>query len=266
MGKGKNQNRNFLKGLILVLLVSICVILPSATMTVSAKTAISKTKISLKVGMKQKLTVTGTYMQPKWTSSNQKIARVSSSGYVVALRKGSATITGKIGSKKYKCKVKVTANNSFTPKKNAFSDYKYYGTVIVTPTKIWYGSDGKLHAKLKFTNSSYKKYSKDICDLSIVITANPKKGKSVIIVSDKIYVSDDYLSIRLGGHQSMTREVVLDNKGCATVDFAKVKSIDYDYEYDFYEYDDDDDDDYDYYDDDDDDDYDYDDYDDDDDY
>ena len=43
----------------------------------------------------------------KWSSSNKKIAKVSTKGKVTALKGGSATIKAKIGSRTYKCKVTV---------------------------------------------------------------------------------------------------------------------------------------------------------------
>jgi len=46
--------------------------------------------------------------KPKWSSSKKSVATVSKKGKVVAKKAGSATITAKIGKKKYKCKVKVS--------------------------------------------------------------------------------------------------------------------------------------------------------------
>ena len=51
--------------------------------------------------------VKGTKKKPKWSSSKKSVATVSSKGKVVAKKAGSATITAKIGKKKYKCKVTV---------------------------------------------------------------------------------------------------------------------------------------------------------------
>lgn len=50
-----------------------------------------------------------TEKKPKWSSSNKKIATVNSKGKVTARGVGKCTITAKIGKKKYKCKVTVTA-------------------------------------------------------------------------------------------------------------------------------------------------------------
>ena len=43
----------------------------------------------------------------KWTSSNKKIATVTSKGVVKGLKKGTATITAKAGKKVVRFKIKV---------------------------------------------------------------------------------------------------------------------------------------------------------------
>lgn len=72
-----------------------------------SKIKISNSKITLTVGQSKTLKVKGTKKKPKWSSSKKSVATVSKKGKVVAKKTGSATITAKIGKKKYKCKVKV---------------------------------------------------------------------------------------------------------------------------------------------------------------
>ena len=79
-----------------VLLLIVCMAVP-----VSAATKISKKKATLKVGQTLQLKVTGTKKKPKWTSSKKSVATVSSKGRVKAKKKGTATITAKVGKKKY---------------------------------------------------------------------------------------------------------------------------------------------------------------------
>ena len=85
-----------------VLLLIVCMAVP-----VSAATKISKKKATLKVGQTLQLKVTGTKKKPKWTSSKKSVATVSSKGRVKAKKKGTATITAKVGKKKYTCKITV---------------------------------------------------------------------------------------------------------------------------------------------------------------
>ena len=84
------------------MLLIVCMAVP-----VSAAGKINKKKATLKVGQTLQLKVTGTKGKVKWTSSKKSVATVSSKGRVKAKKKGSATITAKIGKKKYTCKVTV---------------------------------------------------------------------------------------------------------------------------------------------------------------
>lgn len=79
---------------------------------VTAKKAVNfPKKLTLKAGEKKEL---GTYITPvtvtdkmKFTSSKKKVAAVSKNGTITAKKKGTATITLKVGKKKFKCKVTV---------------------------------------------------------------------------------------------------------------------------------------------------------------
>lgn len=95
------RNKKILS-LITVLLLIVCMAVP-----VSAAGKINKKKATLKVGQTLQLKVTGTKGKVKWTSSKKSVATVSSKGRVKAKKKGSATITAKVGKKKYTCKVTV---------------------------------------------------------------------------------------------------------------------------------------------------------------
>lgn len=80
------------------------------------KIALNKKSITLYVGKTQKLKVNGTNKKVKWSSSKKSVASVSSSGKVTAKKKGSATITAKIGKTKFKCKVTVKAKKKSSGK------------------------------------------------------------------------------------------------------------------------------------------------------
>jgi uncharacterized protein YjdB len=73
-----------------------------------SKPKLNKTKASLRVGQTTKLKVTN-YAASKvtWTSSNKKIATVTSSGKVKGVKAGTCTITAKVGKKSVKCKVTI---------------------------------------------------------------------------------------------------------------------------------------------------------------
>lgn len=104
---------------ITILLLIVCMAVP-----VSAAGKINKKKATLKVGQTLQLKVTGTNGKVKWKSSKKSVATVSSKGRVKAKKKGSATITAKVGKKKYTCKVTVkkpatNSNGGFSGNTNA---------------------------------------------------------------------------------------------------------------------------------------------------
>lgn len=73
----------------------------------AAKVKMSKTLLTLTKGKSSKLSIKGTKKKAKWSSSNKKIATVSSKGKVSAKKAGSCTVTAKVKGKKYRCRVIV---------------------------------------------------------------------------------------------------------------------------------------------------------------
>lgn len=95
---------------ILITMVFICfAFMLAAPMQSQAatKVKINETKLTICVGKKTKLKVEGTTQKVKWTTSNNEIVKVDQKGNIRGLKKGSATITAKVGKKSLKCKVKV---------------------------------------------------------------------------------------------------------------------------------------------------------------
>lgn len=78
----------------------------------AANVKLSKSSLTLDVGKSATLKVTGTKSKVKWSSSNKRIATVTSKGKVTAKQAGSTTITAKVGNKALKCK--VTAKEQFS--------------------------------------------------------------------------------------------------------------------------------------------------------
>lgn len=77
------------------------------TVTTNPAPKINYSKKSLNKGKKLQLKVLYTSKTPKWSTSNKKVATVSKNGKVTAKGIGKCTITAKIGSKTYKCKISV---------------------------------------------------------------------------------------------------------------------------------------------------------------
>lgn len=103
---------------------------------VEAAAKINKKKITLNKGHKYTLKITGTKKKVKWSSSKKSVATVSSTGKVTARKKGTAIITGKVGTKKYTCTVKVIADTVKVKAKTLGMSQKEYDLVVGQKTLI----------------------------------------------------------------------------------------------------------------------------------
>lgn len=92
---------------------------------VSAKAKISKKSVTITKGKTYTLKIKGTKKKAKWTSSKKSVATVSKKGKIKAKKRGSATITAKIGKKKYRCKVKVETPTLSSTKKSIVVGGRY---------------------------------------------------------------------------------------------------------------------------------------------
>lgn len=90
----------------LMLLLSICMLMPR---TVQASSyGLNKTSLNLYTGKTYQLKLSGVYGTQTWSSSNPKVASVSSKGLVKAKKAGKATITVRAGYySRYTCSVTV---------------------------------------------------------------------------------------------------------------------------------------------------------------
>lgn len=68
---------------------------------------LSKKTLKIEVGTTSQLAIIRTAKKATWSSSNKRVATVSKNGKVKGVRTGTATITAKVGKKKFKCKVTV---------------------------------------------------------------------------------------------------------------------------------------------------------------
>ena len=111
----------------------------------AASVRLNKTKIVLVVGQTYNLKVSGTKKTPKWSSSNKKIVSVTKKGVVKGLKKGTATITAKIGKKKYKCKVTVETPKLSSTKKTVTAGTSFALKLNGTKRTVkWYTSNKKI--------------------------------------------------------------------------------------------------------------------------
>ncbi len=90
-----------------VLLAVLMVLGVGFTVNAATKVKINKTKMTLYVGASSQLKITGTSKNVTWSTDKVKVAKVSKSGKVTALKAGTATVKAKVGKAVKKCKVTV---------------------------------------------------------------------------------------------------------------------------------------------------------------
>ncbi len=127
----------FLRKRLSLLAASLFILLTAAAFMApapaQAAAKISRSAITVATGKKTTLKVTGTSKKVTWKSSSKKIATVTSHGVVKGVKKGTATITAKVGSKTLKCKVTVSAKKGTNVKKTASAVSKVTMTSYTYP-------------------------------------------------------------------------------------------------------------------------------------
>ena len=105
------------KKLIILFIISLVMILGFATIVNAATLSLSKTTLELEVGKTENLTCTGAE-SITWTSSDETIATVNSTGLVTAIKEGTTTITATAGEETATCTVNVMATTSTGEEEN----------------------------------------------------------------------------------------------------------------------------------------------------
>ena len=177
-----------LSGLILLLVVStlgICDAASKPKLNITSKTIYTKQTCQL--------SLKNTKKNVTWSSSDKKVAKVSSKGIVTGVKKGSATIVAKCAGKKYECQITV--------KKPYLNQTKASLEVGKTLT-------------LKLTGATVSKYESSalaVADVSSkgVVTAL-KSGSTVITVTDtkkRTYQCSVTVTVPSGGLTQNSMEV-----------------------------------------------------------
>ena len=152
------------------------------------------TSITVKKGKKQQLSVV---VSPKkatqyvnWTSSNQYIASVSSSGKITAKGKGTVTITAKTqDGKQAKCKVKVVvpvksvyiASSLYIKKGKSYKPYVSVSPYDANNKKVTFSSSNKKIATVN-KKGKIKGIRKGTCRITVKSKDGGKKKKCKVII------------------------------------------------------------------------------------
>ena len=111
----------------------------------AASVKLNKTKIVIAVGQTYALKLRGTNKTVKWSTSSKKVATVTKKGVVKGVRKGTATITAKVGKKTYKCRVTVEAPKLSATKKTVTAGTSFALKLNGTKRTVkWYTGNKKI--------------------------------------------------------------------------------------------------------------------------
>jgi hypothetical protein len=109
--------RRYISGILLAMvLVTSPVNLPfiNYEQVQAAAVKLNKSKVTLQVGENYNLKLNGTSKTVKWSSDNEDVVIVSTKGKIIGIEAGNATVTAKLGAKKYNCLVTVHNSSKLT--------------------------------------------------------------------------------------------------------------------------------------------------------
>lgn len=158
--------------------------LESSVSVVEAATNIklNKTKTTLIKGQTFQLKLIGVRGKAVWSSSNRKIAVVNSAGKVTAKTNGSATITAKIHSKKYTCKIQVETPKISKTTVTLYKNGSYTLKMLNTKQKVIWKSSKPSVATV---SSKGKVTAKATGTTTVTATVLEKKYNCKITVKQK---------------------------------------------------------------------------------
>lgn len=156
---------------------------------------INKTEITLKVGGKYQLKVTGTTQRVDWSSDDLVVAEVSGKGLVTARKKGTAIITAYVGGKYLDCTVNVSgsAKSSGNGEKEAEKKKEEVFSVDKTNIELTVGQSANIivtepkdseiswHCDNTIFNAAWGEWNGNKCPLKITAT---EIGETTIVITE----------------------------------------------------------------------------------
>ena len=209
-----------LGGLLVSLALILSLVITSTVTASAATTKINKTKTSVSSGSTITLKISNTSKKVTWTTSSKKIAMVKSTGAksakVTGKTPGKATITAKVGDKKFKCVVTVKKVGTVSNPASATKGVTYKsdsGTVYYKAKEIIVGKDAEELYKT-IDAEAYENCSKlyyDINDYKLVALNYDVKAvdgfENGSLYSDRVidtfymYVFDEKCDKQLDAHE-----------------------------------------------------------------
>ena len=209
-----------LGGLLVSLALILSLVITSTVTASAATTKINKKKASVNEGYTITLKISNTSKKVTWTTSSKKIATVKSTGTktakVTGKTPGKATITAKVGDKKFKCVVTVKKVGTVSNPASATKGVTYKsdsGTVYYKAKKIIVGKDSEELYKT-IDAEAYENCSKlyyDINDYKLVALNYDVKAvdgfENGSLYSDRVidtfymYVFDEKCDKQLDAHE-----------------------------------------------------------------
>lgn len=185
---------------------------------------LNRTSITLNKGKTYRLKVSGKGKKGvKWSSSNQKVAKVDKSGKVTAVKAGKATITAKVGKKTLKCRVTVKS-----PKKTNQYYQKLWDYIEENGTTNDYG-DKSITYEYNFDDD----YDEDVYDASASLEISNQKYDNTInftvfysYFDENSELSSVYSSMDLGSDKRLS--IIYESLTAANVDVFDASVHNYD--------------------------------------
>lgn len=151
----REKNYRFIS--IVCVMICICIGMLQTPMTVEAVSniSISKTSMTIQVGVKKTLKLNGTKEKVSWKSENPDVAEVDTYGVVRGIEAGTTKILANVGGDTYTCTVKVQKRQIRVLLKTTGYGSIFHSMATVTSTKKFTISNGKetktYNAKQKVT-------------------------------------------------------------------------------------------------------------------
>lgn len=121
IGKSKILKVMVLSFVLAFTVPGVCCLNNTGTVQAAAKVTLNKKKASIKLNKTTTLKVRNATKKVKWTTSNKKVVKIQKTSgtkkqnaVIRGMKKGKATVTAKIGSRKLKAKITVKHTHSYT--------------------------------------------------------------------------------------------------------------------------------------------------------